>query len=296
MLKIFAILFLALAAAMIWQHARYLNARRNNMMDRQPMLYPSAAFHVATFLDVAEGDDPIEQLSKLRQATEAPGRADWVYAGLGGAALQSKQLGPIECDAAILVQYASRAVYDEVAKSQAFAQALSPFAGSYSIGLERPWHLNLAIHQFMLGLRFVDILHGGWTVEPLVPDTEGRISDASGGQDGPSRLREMRAINDRAVVVFNLMKEGTAEQRAADQAYGLKMIRRMASLAHGPMHVGRAVTVERDASFDNIVLMYYPGPDYMADMLESTFFRSIAGDKQPGDTLAVPTVPILDRL
>ena len=41
--------------------------------------------------------------------------------------------------------------------------------------------------------------------------------------------------------------------------------------------------------------MYYPGPVYMSDMIESTFFRGIVGGKQPGDTLAVLTVPILDR-
>ena len=45
-----------------------------------------------------------------------------------------------------------------------------------------------------------------------------------------------------------------------------------------------------------VVKAVYPGVDYMQRMLRSTFFTGIVGGKQPGDTLAVITVPVLSRL
>ena len=37
------------AGVMLWQHLRYLRARRNIVQDRQPMLYSTDSFHVITF-------------------------------------------------------------------------------------------------------------------------------------------------------------------------------------------------------------------------------------------------------
>ena len=70
----------------------------------------------------------------------------------------------------------------------------------------------------------------------------------------------------------------------------------MARLGHGPMHVVSAVTIEGDASFDQAIVVYYPGASYFAELLSSEFLLGIIGDKQLGDTQAVPTVPILSRL
>ena len=42
--------------------------------------------------------------------------------------------------------------------------------------------------------------------------------------------------------------------------------------------------------------MYYPGLDYFLSLMQSRFYTGIAGGKQLGDTLAIPTVPILDRI
>ena len=70
----------------------------------------------------------------------------------------------------------------------------------------------------------------------------------------------------------------------------------MAEGGYGPMHMARAVRVEGDADFDQVVLVYYPGIDFMRSMVESSFFNRIVGGKQPGDTLALITVPILGEL
>ena len=109
-------------------------------------------------------------------------------------------------------------------------------------------------------------------------------------------LRELRPVNDEALVVFNLTLPGSPEQQAADRSYGWKMIARMAALGHGPRHIGRAVTLEGNARFDRVVIVYYPGVGYFARLIGSHFFQGIIGDKQLGDTQAVPTVPVLSQL
>jgi hypothetical protein len=70
----------------------------------------------------------------------------------------------------------------------------------------------------------------------------------------------------------------------------------MAKGGHGPMHIGRAVTLEGDAEFDQIVIVYYPGVEYFADLIQSEFFTSIVGGKQLGDSLSSPSVPLLSHL
>ena len=96
------------AGAMLWQHMRYLRSRRIACQDRQPMLYSTDSFHVMTFLEVAEGQDVIEAVRKLRQQLEVSGSAHMIYAGQAAFALASTQLGPRSWDAVVLVQYPSR--------------------------------------------------------------------------------------------------------------------------------------------------------------------------------------------
>ncbi len=88
----------------------------------------------------------------------------------------------------------------------------------------------------------------------------------------------------------------SAEQSAANSGYGSEMLGLMAEMGNGPMHMGRAVTLEGDADFDNVIIVYYPGVDYFAEMIQSEFFTGIVGGKQLGDTLSSPTVPLLPHL
>ena len=74
------------------------------------------------------------------------------------------------------------------------------------------------------------------------------------------------------------------------------MMSMMAEMGNGPTHIGKAVTLEGDASFDNVVIVYYPGVEYFAEMIQSEFFTGIVGDKKLGDTLSSPTVPLLPHL
>ena len=63
-----------------------------------------------------------------------------------------------------------------------------------------------------------------------------------------------------------------------------------------PKTTPRHAPIGGDASFDQIAIVYYPGVDHMKALIHSSFMAGIGGDKQPGDSLAVVTVPILSRL
>ena len=98
------------------------------------------------------------------------------------------------------------------------------------------------------------------------------------------------------MVIVNLLQPGTPEQRAADSAYTRRMMGLFATGGYGPMHFGTAVPLEGEARFSNVGIVYYPGVDHMKALVHSNFMARIGVDKQPGDSLAVVTVPILSRL
>jgi hypothetical protein len=285
------------AGSIYWQHARYLDARRGPVQDRQPLWYPEEAFHVVTFLVVPEGRQVIEEVRKLRSLIEASGDARMVYAGQAAfVALASEQLPEADWNAAFLVQYPTREAYEAMAGSESYRAVLASFPHNYSQGLKRPRALNLAMHQALLALRLRDLV----TFAPSrLPFEKAEHIDDPRSRDrgaGFDKLAALKPLGEDAIVVVNLLKRGTPDQQAADRGYGLKMAGGMAEGGYGPMHMGRAVRVEGDADFDHVAMVYYPGVDFMRSMVESTFFNRIVGGKQPGDTLALITVPILGEL
>ena len=128
---------------------------------------------------------------------------------------------------------------------------------------------------------------------PIPPGNEQQVAVF---KDRVEKFLRLKEVNEEAVVVFNLVLRGNEKQKEANRSYGRQMLTRMASLAHGPMHFASAVTVEGDARFEEIAIVYYPGVDYFTRMIGSRFFQGIVGGKQLGDTMAVPTVPILNKL
>ena len=64
----------------------------------------------------------------------------------------------------------------------------------------------------------------------------------------------------------------------------------------GAVGLPRGIMNTGDAEFDDVHVVYYPGLDYFISLMGSKFYNGIVGDKQLGDTQAIPTVPILDRL
>lgn len=296
-MKILAGILALVVGLMAWQHWRYLNARRNAVQDTQPLLHSSDAFHVVTFVEVNDDTDLIDAVSRLARAFEAAG-GQLVYAGQAAFTGSSTQIGERDWDAALLVQYPSREAYDEAAAKPDVRAALSDLRGSYSHGMKRSVFASLMIPQGLLGLWLTDVMRGRFHPAPLeaIPVNEWDPVLRDTIRQGTGRLRDLRKVNDEALLVFNISKAGTPEQEASDRSYGFRMLRRMAAGAHGPMHIGRAVVLEGDAEFERVVLVYYPGPGYFADLLESSFFQGIIGDKQLGDNQSVPTVPIRSLL
>jgi hypothetical protein len=111
-----------------------------------------------------------------------------------------------------------------------------------------------------------------------------------------NELLNDRELGKDACVVLNFIKEGSKEEREANASYGGEMMGLMAEMGMGPVHMGKAVTLEGNAMFDGVVIVYYPGVEFFAEMIQSSFFGGISGNKQLGDTLSSPTVPLLPHL
>jgi len=290
----FVLLVLVVASAMVWQHRRYLVTRRDAIQDRQPMLYSRGAFHVLYFAATAPGADVIEAVRAFRRA-QGDFAGDWIYAGKGVVTPRSSaQLEPADWSAIVLVQYPSRAAFDEHARSDAMAEARSRFDAFYAHGFERSQFVNLLIPQALLAFRTRQVVTGAPSNFPFEPAAD--LERGPQAAEIASRLVDAKEFGERAIVVVNLIKAGNSEQRAADRAYTSTMLGAMAEGAYGPVHMGRSVTVEGNADFGTVGMVYYPGVQFFADMARSEFFQSIVGGKQLGDTQVTITVPILDRL
>jgi hypothetical protein len=296
---IVSIVLIVALVAIGGQHYRYLRARRDFVADRQPLLHSSSAFHVATVLALSPGQELLSGVRDFVSATKAAG-ATVVYAGkMAVNAMQSSQIPQEEWDAFVLAQYPSREAYAIAAANPDFQKVRSSFSNSYALGMERFKWLNLALPIGLLGIRTVDILKRTPARYPFKP--AGDIDQIpAAAQERRARvvggLLANREYGKDAVVVLNFIKNGSKEEREANSGYGAEMFALMAEMGNGPMHIGRAVTLEGDAEFDNVIVVYYPGVEYFAELLQSEFFTGIVVGKQLGDTLSSPTVPLLPHL
>ncbi len=293
-----SVLLIVALLAVAGQHFRYLSARRDVVMDRQELFHSSSVFHVATVLELSPNQPLLSGVKTFVDAIEQGG-AQVVYAGkIAANALQSSQLPRVEWDAFVLAQYPSREAYSASEADPDYQRVRSSFANSYALGMKRsPWS-NLAIPILLLGKRTVDIIGGQ---PPRYPFRQAAMLD----QLPFARDRRARMVDDLlanreygkdACVVLNFIKQGSTSQREANAGYGSEMMGLMAEMGNGPTHIGDAVTLEGDADFDQVVVVYYPGVEYFAEMLQSEFFTGIVGGKQLGDTLSSPTVPLLPHL
>jgi uncharacterized protein (DUF1330 family) len=280
----------------LWQHFRYLKLRRDRIDDRQPLFYPSRSFHAVTYLKVAQGREVIDELRELRNTIEGYGGGLVVYAGLVAMSMVISKQVENDWDALVLVQYPSREDFDAFTASHDYREALARFASTYTHGAVRGAGLNLGLPLMLLAVRLSDRLRRKPRMLPYVPVGDDAMPKLMALVKESERFDRFRRIKDDAVVIFNLIKPGNKEQQKADRSYSQQMISGMAEGSYGPMHMGKAVTVEGDASFKQFVAVYYPGIDHMQAMLGSTFMNRIGGGKQLGDSIAVATIPILSKL
>jgi hypothetical protein len=290
------LLVLVLLGAALWQHQRYLRVRRNILGDRQPLLYPGRTFHALMFVKIAPGQSLIDEIRALRSLIEAPGGGLLVYAGqVGATAVASEQLSN-DWSGLLLAQYPSRKAYGEFSTRDEYRQGLARFENTYTHGVVRPAAQNQLVIQGLGLLRLGDILRRAPSSFPFVPVGDEARPAQRAKMKEMEQLDALRSVSEDAVVIFNLIKPGNAEQRRADRGYARQMMRGMAEGGYGPMHMGKAITIEGDAEFQQFAAIYYPGIDFFQRMLSSTFMSRIGGDKQLGDSLAVITVPILSQL
>lgn len=291
-------LLLIILGTMIWQHQRYDDARHSRLHDTQSLFHGSDTLHVVTFLELAPGDDLFQVAGNLRQAAEgATGKL--VYAGkVALNALMSTQLEAtfgraVDWDAVILSQWPSEAAWHAFHDGEAGRSAFARFRSHYHHGMQRSAFENLLLPQVLLARRVKQLVSRAPSHFPFQPANAAALQT---DDQRLGRLLDHREQGRDAILVVNLLQTGTAEQAKADAAYGDHMLDLMAEGGHGPMHVGRAVTLEHDTLFDRIALVYYPGVQYFHDMARSRFYQGIVGGKQPVDTQASITVPILHRL
>ncbi|MEE2675147.1 MAG: hypothetical protein VX466_15200 [Myxococcota bacterium] len=294
-----SILLLAVLAAAGGQQYRYLRARRDIVADRQALFHSSSAFHVATMIALSPDQEVLAGVRTFVDAIERDG-ATVVYAGkVAVNAMHSSQLPTAEWDAFVLAQYPSREAYAAALTNPDYQKARASFAASYALGMQRSPAQNFALPILLLGRRAVDIIRRQPARYPFQP--------AEGLDQVPAQMQERRAglvrgllanreYGKDAIAVVNFIKNGSSEQRDANSGYGSAMMSVMAEGGHGPIHLGKAVTVEGDADFDQVVIVYYPGVEYFAELVQSEFFTNIVGGKQLADTLSSPTVPLLPHL
>lgn len=284
----------ALFAAMLWQHTRYDKMRRETVQDRQPTFY-TGTFHVVLFLKVPPDEDMIASVRRFRTETSSPD-ARWVYAGKAAAnAMHSSRIGPIEWSAVVLLQYRSPEAYIAHASSSAFRSALERFSAHYTQGFQRPALINLAIPQGLLALKARQALLRQSSF-PLTPAEDTPEALQKQLRTLQRQLFRSPELGQEAVVIVNLIQRGDAAQRAADAAYAGKMMEMMAERGYGPLHFGAAVTVANGVDFDQVAFVYYPSVNFFAELINSTAFQTIIGNKQLADTQATITIPILNQL
>lgn len=283
------------AALMINQHGQYEDARRNAVQDYQ-VAFHSDVFHVLTFVRAGEDQDFMPPLQSLVD-TAAGTEASLIYAGqVIHTGLRSQQISAtfgdsVEWQAILLQQFDSRDAYQAYTQRPDIRAALAQFEVSYAHGFKRSASLNMLLHQMFLAMRT-------WRAVTFAPDILPFERSAQAQPPGASNalLQHAGDLGRDAILIVNLARNGTEEQQAANASYGAQMLGLMADLRYGPMHIGSTVTLEHDHVFDQAILVYYPGSQYFHDLVGSTWFQGIVGDKQLADTQACITVPITNQL
>lgn len=285
----------------IAQELNYLSKRRNFVEDQQSLFYSGDTLHIITALQLAEDQNLQDGVRRYIEIVEGAG-GKTIYAGKAMlSAIRSRQLPAVEWDAFVLTQLSNRDAWDILSRQDNYRSTRAEFAQSYVLGMERPVAMNLIVPLALLGTKAGQLLRGEAPrypfPEPVLPADPRAAAEYSARRTYLQQLVDEHEIySEDAVLVFNFVKHGTAEQRQANSEYGSNMLSLMAELGYGPMHFGNAVTLEGDADFDEVQLVYYPGPQYFVDIMQSSFFRGISGGKQLGDTAVTVTVPLLGHL
>ncbi len=293
-----ATLLVVALVAIAAQEYRYAKTRRDVVADRQAIFHSSSVFHVVTLLTLSDEQELLSAVGSFADANEGAG-GHVVFAGKIFQSGSSRQVPDEGWDAFVLVQFGSQDAYARVAADPAYQYARAQFASSYAHGMQRSAAFNLFIPVVLLAKRVADYVTFTPNRYPFEP--------AEFPSDVPAKVRDQRDLmlerlsanrdyGRDAVVILNYHKAGDTSERESMSEYGDAMFDLMAESGNGPVHVGQGVTVEGDASFDTVAIVYYPGVDYLAEMVQSKYFIGIFGGKRLGDAMGMLTVPLLPHL
>ena len=185
---ILGLLVASVVAAMVWQHLRYLDARRNALHDAQDVFHSSDALHAVLFLKLPPDADLFDATGALRAATDMLAAARTVYVGKVAMNGQpSRQLiealdGDVAWDALALVQFDDRSAYDFWREDAGVRAALGGFATTYVHGMKRSALVNLALVQRFLLTRVMQAVTFRPSVLPFEPAPPGSIEVATDEQ------------------------------------------------------------------------------------------------------------------
>ena len=113
--------------------------------------------------------------------------------------------------------------------------------------------------------------------------------------EGPL-IAEADGLAKQAILIVNLRLSGNQAQQRANNRYAISMMELMADRGYGPMHLGDPVAIDHQLDYDMITMVFYPGSGYFRDLLFSTWYQSIFGNKQLADAQSTVTAPITDLL
>jgi uncharacterized protein (DUF1330 family) len=296
--KITATLLAGALVAIVAQEYRYFEIRRDVVADHQAIFHSSSVFHVATLLTLSADQRLLTAVESFVDASEGAG-GHVVYAGKTFMSGSSPQVADEPWDAFVLVQFESRDAYAMASADPAYQKAREQFASSYAHGMQRSAVANLSVPVVLLAKRVWNYLTFTPNLYPFEPgespaDMPAEVRDQK--DQLLERLLANREYGSEAVVILNFLKEGDSGERKDMEGYGSAMLDLMAETGNGPVHLGGAVTVEGNASFDEVVIVYYPGVEYLAEMIQSKYFTGIFGRKRLGDSLGLLSVPLLPHL
>jgi len=301
-LGVATISFFTVLIAALAQEWRFYRARRTRAMDRQDLFHDTNALHVVTALKLGPDQTLLPAVRNFVEGVEGMG-AQVVYAGKSiVTGTKAQQVPKEEWDAFVVTQYRDREAYERVAADPAYKDLQASFGNAWSIGMARNRIQNLLLPLYMLAVRARQIITREAQRFPFVEDPDPvPFRDAQVDPETQKLflahvVSEHEKFSKDACVVVNFQKDGNAEQVKADASYGNEILSLMAEVGHGPLHMGRAVSLQDDVDFDRVVIVYYPGVQYFIDMIRSTWYAGIFGNKQLGDNLSTPTVPILQHL
>ena len=299
-----AFVTLLIFLAVLLQEFRYLRIRRNLAGDRQALFHSGERFHVVSALKLTPEQTLLSAVRDFVNGVEKDEGAEVVYAGqtvINGRT--SSQLPDHDWEAFVITQYPNRTAWEETSASPSRRELESHFTQVYSLGMKRSAGLNLGIPALLLARRVSQIARREPARYPFTPVPGLKVALAQAPAEDRKRMETFAAALQEnleygrdGMVIFNFAKNGTSEERKANADYGGEMFALFAEVGAGPMHLGKSVTLEGEADFDQVIIVHYPGVEFFGEMMTSGFYQGIFPGKQLGDDLSSLTVPILPYL